>query len=92
MGGAGLVLEAESQQTQKLTSDFKGVHNIKTHLFSISLPQLSSLQEPSESTNIDFSSAEYRVTSIILDISYYRLFKPVKSDVPTGKPKHFMKI
>ena len=45
-----------------------------------------------ESTNTDFSSAEYRVTSIILDISHYRLFKPVKSDVPAEKPKHFMKI
>ena len=69
----------------------EGVHKIKTHLFSISLPQLSSLQAL-ESTNTDFSSAEYRVTSIILDISHYRLFKPVKSDVPAENPKHFMKI
>ena len=69
------------------------VDKIKTHLFSISLAQLSSLQEIAlEATNTDFSSAEYRVTSIILDISHYRLFKPVKSDVPTEKPKHFMKI
>ena len=29
---------------------------------------------------------------IILDISHYRLFKPVKSDVPAEKPKHFMEI
>ena len=71
----------------------EGVHKIKTHLFSMSLPQLSSLQEIAlESTNTDFSSAEYRVTSIILDISHYRLFKTVKSDVPAEKPKHFMKI
>ena len=69
------------------------VHKIKTHLFSISLPQLSSLQEIAlESTNTDFSSVEYRVTSIILDISHYRLFKPAKSDVPAENPKHFMKI
>ena len=66
------------------------VHKIKTHLFSMSLPQLSSLQEIAlESTNTDFSSAEYRVTSIILDISHYRLFKPVKSDVPAENPKHY---
>ena len=66
----------------------EGVHKIKTHLFSMSLPQLSSLQEIDlESTNTDFSSAEYSVTSIILDISHYRLFKPVKSE----KPKHIMK-
>ena len=58
----------------------------------MSLPQLSSLQEIAlESTNTDFSSAEYRVTSIILDISHYRLFKPVKSDVRVEKPRHFMK-
>ena len=71
----------------------EGVHKIKTHLFSMSLPQLSSLQEIAlESTNTDFSSAEYRVASIILDISHYRLFKPVKSDVPAENLKHFMKI
>ena len=71
----------------------EGVHKIKTHLFSVSLPQLSSLQEIAlESTNTDFSSAEYRVTSIILDIPHHRLFKPVKSDVPAENPKHFMKI
>ena len=50
----------------------------------MSLPQLSSLKEIAlQFTNTDFSSAEYRVTSIILDISHYRLFKP---------PKHLMKI
>ena len=55
----------------------EGVHKIKTYLFFMSLLQLSSLQEIAlESTNTDFSSAEYRVTSIILDISNYRLFKP----------------
>ena len=71
----------------------KGVHKIKTRLFSMSLSQLSSLQGIAlESTNTDFSSAEYRVNSIILDISHYRLFKPVKSDVPAENPKHFMKI
>ena len=43
----------------------EGVHKIKTHLFSMSLPQLSSLQEIAlESTNTDFSSAECRVTPL----------------------------
>ena len=71
-----------------MTDQPKGVHKIKTHLFSMSLPQLSSRQEIAlESTN-----TEYRVTSIILDISHYRLFKPLKSDVPAENPKHFMKI
>ena len=71
----------------------EGVHKINTKLFSISFPQLRGLQElPLESTNFDHSSAEYRVTAIILDIANYRLFRPVRSDVPAEKPKHFMKI
>ena len=71
----------------------EGVHKINTKLFSISFPQLRGLQELAlESTNFDYSSAEYRVTAIILDIANYRLFRPVRSDVPAGKPKHFIKI
>ena len=70
-----------------------GVHKINTKLFSISFPQLRGLQELAlESTNFDYSSAWYRVTAIILDIANYRLFRPVRSDVPAEKPKHFMKI
>ena len=45
-----------------------------------------------ESTNFDYSSAEYRVIAIILDIANFRLFRPVRSDVPAENPKHFMKI
>ena len=71
----------------------EGVHNISTKLFSISFPQLRSLQNLAlESTNFDYSSAEYRVIAIILDIANYRLFRPVRSDVPAEKPKHFIKI
>ena len=71
----------------------EGVHKINTKLFSVSLPQLCCLQELAlESTNFDYSSAEYRVTAIILNIANYRLFKPVRSDVSAEKPKHFMKI
>ena len=71
----------------------EGAHKINTKLFSISFQQLRCLQELSlESTNFDYSSAEYGVTAIILDIANYRLFKPVRSDVPAEKPKHFMKI
>ena len=45
----------------------EGVHKIDTKLFSISFPQLRCLQELAlESTNFDYSSAEYRVTAIIL--------------------------
>ena len=71
----------------------EGVHKINIKLFSISFPQLRCLQEFSlESTNFDYSSAEYRVTAKILDIANYRLFRPVRSDVQAEKPKHFMKI
>ena len=68
----------------------EGVHKIKTKLFSISFPQLRHLQELAlESTNFDYSSAQYRVTAIILDIANYRLFRPVRNDVPADKPKAF---
>ena len=71
----------------------EGVHKINTKLFSISFPQLRCLQELAlESTNFDYSSAEYRVIAIILDNDNFRLFRPVRSDVPAEKPKRFMKI
>ena len=76
-----------------MTEKPEGVHKINTKLFSVSFPQLRCLQElVVESTNFYYSSAEYRVTVIILDIANYRLFRPVRSDVPAGKLKHFMKI
>ena len=61
--------------------------NCSPYHFSLSLQDLVL-----ESTNFDYSSAEYGVTAIILDIADYRLFRPVKSDVPAEKPKHFMTI
>ena len=71
----------------------EGVHKINTKLFSISFPQLRCLQELAlESKNFDYSSAEYRVTAIILDIANFRLFRPARSDVPAENPKHFIKI
>ena len=71
----------------------EGVHKINTKLFSISFPQLRCLQELAlQSTNFDYSSAEYRVIAIILDIANFRLFRTVRSDVPAENPKHFMKI
>ena len=67
----------------------EGVHKINTKLFFISFPQLCCLQELALwSTNFDYSSAEYQVTAIILDITNYQLFRPVRSDVPAEKPKH----
>ena len=65
----------------------EGVHNINIKLFSTSFPQLRCLQELTLESKTDYS-----VSAIILDIANYRLFRPVRSDVPTGKPKNFMKI
>ena len=77
----------------EMTEKPKGVHNIKTKLFSISFTQFCSLQELAlEPTNFDYSSAEYRVTAFTLNIANYRLFRLVRSDVPAEKPKNFMKI
>ena len=71
----------------------EAVHKINIKLFSISFPQLRCLQELAlESTNFDYSSAEYRATTTILDIASYRLLRPVRSDVPAEKPKHSIKI
>ena len=75
-----------------MTDKPEGVDKINTKLFSISFPQLCCLQELAlESTNFNYASAEYRVTAIILDPANYRLFRPVRSGVPTERPKHFMK-
>ena len=63
-----------------VTEKPEGVHKINTKLFSISFPQLRCLQELAlESTNFDYSSAEYRVIAIILNIANFRLFRPVRS-------------
>ena len=71
----------------------EGVDKINTKLFSILFPQLRCLQELAlESTNFDYSSAEYRVIAIILDIANFRLFRHARSDVLGENPKHFMKI
>ena len=76
-----------------VTKKPEGVHKINTKLFSISFPQLRCLQDLAlESPNFDYSSAEYRVIAIILDIANFRLFRPVRSDVLAEKSKHFMKI
>ena len=57
----------------------ESVHKINTKLFSISFPKLHGLQELAlESTTFDYSSAEYRVSAIILDIANYRLFRHVR--------------
>ena len=70
----------------------KGVHKIKTMPFSIFLAQLRELQLIicQESTNYDYESAEHRVTTIILDTTQYRLFRPVRSDLLSTISRHIL--
>ena len=67
-----------------------GIHQIRTKLFSISLPSLSTLfNECLQASYSDQSSGEYKVNSIILDIGNCRLFKPVSSSNPLDTPDKF---
>ena len=59
-----------------------GIHQIRTKLFSISLPSLNTLfNECLQASYSDQSSGEYKVNSIILDIGNCRLFKPVSAQI-----------
>ena len=44
------------------------------------------------STNFDCSSVKNRVTSIVLKIANYGLFRTVRIDLSVENPKNFMKI
>ena len=81
------------QDDELLYGDYETMSLIST-LFSISLPKLRELQSLAlESTNYDYESAEDGVTSIILDTTQYRLFRPVRSDLlSTDAKTHFIKL
>ena len=68
-----------------------GIHQIRTKLFSISLPSLNTLfNECLQASYSDQSSGEYKVNSIILDIGNCRLFKPVSSSNHLDTPDKFL--
>ena len=70
-----------------------GIHQIRTKLFSISLPSLNTLfDECLQASHSDQSSGEYKVNSIILDIGNCRLFKPVSSSNPLDTPDKFLHL
>ena len=70
-----------------------GIHQIRTKLFSISLPSLNTLfNECLQASYSDQSSGEYKVNSIILDIGNCRLFKPVSSSNPLHTPDKFLHL
>ena len=55
-----------------------GIHHIRTKLYSIPLSKLNTLyKECLENPVTDPQSNIYRLTAIVLDIGYNRLFKPV---------------
>ena len=63
-------------------------------LFSVSQPKLHELQSLAQKpTNYDYEPVEYRVKTIILDTTQYKLFRPVHSDLlNTDAKTHFIKL
>ena len=56
-----------------------GLHHIRTKLYSVPLKLLNSLLEKTkEHPNLDSSTPEYRLGSVIMDIAHHRLFKPAR--------------
>ena len=71
-----------------------GLHHIRTALYSIPRTSLHKLQQYClHQPFSNPSSSEYRLSSIILDISHNVLFKPVRTDLnsPTDS-RRFMKV
>ena len=69
-----------------------GLHHIRTKLFGLSLTELRSLQIECERNKFDIYSNEFRLNSIILDISFHRLFKPVKTSQNDSEKRSFLKL
>ena len=71
-----------------------GVHHIRTKLYSLPLSKLHVLLEETKSHNtLNSNSLESRVASIVIDISYHRLFKPTKTNLIENTDKrNFMHI
>ena len=70
-----------------------GLHKIRTILYGLKLSDLRSLQLECDTHRFDeIYSNEYRLNSIILDICYHRLFKPVKSTANDLDERSFLKL
>jgi len=70
-----------------------GLHNIRTKLYGLSLPNLRLLQTTCETQRFDNEySKEYRLNAIIMDIAYHRLFKPVKTIKNDQDQRSFLKL
>ena len=54
-----------------------GPHHIRTKLYSVPLRVLNKLlEEAKASLHLDFSTPEYRLNAMIMDVAHHRLFKP----------------
>ena len=71
----------------------EGVHHIKTKFFSMLIPEIRHLQQLAlESTNHDFSSAEYRATAINPRHCTTQTLQTCKKRCPSRRARIFMKI
>ena len=62
-----------------------GIHHIRTHLYAIPLSRLRQLRDECLSMALfDHFTSEYCLLSIVLDIAYKRLDKPIDNSVGKG--------
>ena len=70
-----------------------GLHHIRTSLFSFPLHNLRDFKEYALNRPYLYANTiEYRLISIIADISIYRLFRPVQSRPLLKEHRHFMHL
>jgi hypothetical protein len=71
-----------------------GPHHIRTKLYSVPLKTLNTLFEQArDSPYLDFSTAEYRLNYMIMDIAHHKLFKPPKiMDISPNLAASFFKL
>ena len=71
-----------------------GPHHIRTKLYSVPLRVLYTLfEQAKDSPYLDFSTPEYRLNSMIMDVAHHRLFKPPQiNDNNTETCRQFLKL
>jgi hypothetical protein len=71
-----------------------GPHHIRTKLYSVPLTTLNTLfQQAKDSPYLDFSTAEYRLNYMIMDVAHHRLFKPPQiTDIPPNLAASFLNL
>jgi hypothetical protein len=71
-----------------------GPHHIKTKLYSVPLKVLYTLFEQAKaSPYLDFSTPEYRLNSMIMNVAHHRLFQPPQINDNNREPcRLFLKL